>query len=772
MQRAAQEDLVASFARWCFTHRWTVLAVWLVALVGCFGLGRAVGSTYSNSFSLPGTDSSQAENVLEANFPAEAGDSDQIVVQAKSGTLRSPATEAAVTSMLDEVARLPQVRSVTSPYDPAGQISSNGTIGLATVNLDAAAQNVPKAAVTKLISTAEAARSASLDVQLGGQAIEDNQPKAGSGSLLLGIVLALVVLFFAFRRAVLGALLPLITALAGIGVATSLIDVFTHAFTIATWTPEVATLMALGVGVDYALFIVSRHRRWLLDGQSPEAAAVSALDTSGRAVLLAGLTVCVALLGMFALQVSFLYGVAVSVALAVALTMVASLTLLPAMLGFFGLKVLRRSERAGLEDRQSQPEQAEGFWLRWAQWLRGNALVSSVAALAVIVVLALPFFSMRLGLPDASTDPSSSTTYQAYKLLAKGFGPGFSGPLQVVGQVSSPADRSRFAAFIGDLQHEPGVARAESARESPNGRAEVAVVYPTTGPQQVQTADLLQRVRAAVPSAEAGTTLAIHIGGDTAVNQDFSQVLTNKMPQFLAVVVGLAFLLLLLVFRSLLIPLVASIMNLLSFGVALGVMTATFQYGWGKSVLGFNAAGPIMTWLPVMMFAILFGLSMDYDVFLVSRMHEEWMVSHDTERAVTRGQAETGRVITVAALIMILVFGAFLLGGEMDLEQIGLGFAAAIFVDAFVIRTVLVPSVMHKLGRANWWAPQWLDRMLPHLTVEPADLITDRQVHTDPRRLSQRLVNVSNVSDGRDPRRSTVTNRASSNRVDVEKETW
>jgi RND superfamily putative drug exporter len=418
---------------------------------------------------------------------------------------------------------------------------------------------------------------------------------------------------------------------------------------------------------------------------------------------------------MFALQVSFLYGVAVSVTLAVAFTMVASLTLLPAMLGFFGPKVLRRAERQEVD----QVEHAGDFWLRWAQLIERRAGILSVLALGVIVVLALPFFSMRQGLPDASTDPASSTTHQAYELLARGFGPGFSGPLELVGQVSGPSDENRFDRFVTSLQDQQDVARIQAPRLSPNGKAAVAVLYPTTGPQQAQTTDLVNRIRAAVPQAEAASSLKIHVGGDTAVNEDFAHLLASKMPQFVAVVVGLGFLLLAIVLRSLLVPLLASIMNLLSFGAALGVMTATFQYGWGKSLLGFGQSGPIVSYLPVMMFAILFGLSMDYEVFLVTRMHEEWTLSKDNRRAVTQGQAKTGRVITAAALIMVLVFASFILGDQLAFKEIGLGFAAAIFVDAFVIRTVLVPAAMHVMGRANWWLPHWLDRRLRRLHVEP-----------------------------------------------------
>ena len=715
---------MASFARWCFVHRKAVLAVWLIVLIGFFGVSKLTGSAYSNSNSLPGTDSAKAAQVLTTDFPAQAGDSDQIVVQARHGTLRSPAAETAFASMLARVARLPHVSSVTSPYGQAGQISRDGTIGLATVNLDAQADTVPSSAITTLISTAQSADSSLLNVQLGGAAIETVvTPNADYTSALLGIVLALVVLFFAFRRSVYGALLPLISALVAIGVGTSIVNVLTHAVSIANWVPTVAVIVALGVGVDYALFVVSRHRNGLLAGQTPEDAAVTALNTSGRAVLLAGVTVCAALLGLLVLPDPSLQGVAVTISLVVVLTMVTSLTLLPAMLGFLGPKVLRRAERARLAQDGRQVEQAGAFWLRWAEGLGRRPQIPAVLALAAIAILALPVLSFRTGLLDSSTDPASSTTYQAYQLLAKGFGPGFNGPLVLVGQVNSPADEARFAAFAASARSEPGVAGVLPPQLSPNGKAEVAEVFPTTGPQDAPTTTTLDRLRAGVPQAEAGSTLAIHIGGTTAENEDYTQALSGSLPQFLAVVIGLAFILLLIVFRSLLIPLVASILNLLSFGVALGVMTAVFQFGWGKSVLGFGQAVPTESWIPAIMFAILFGLSTDYEVFLVSRMHEEWTLTGDNKRAVVRGQAETGRVITAASLIMMLVFAAFIFGGlGVAIQQVGLGFAAAILIDAYIARTVLVPAVMHLLGRANWWLPAWLDRVLPRVHVEPAEL--------------------------------------------------
>jgi len=715
---------MAGFARWCFVHRKAVLAVWLIALIGFFAVGRAVGSVYNQSNSVTGTDSAKALSVLQADYPAQAGDSEQIVVQAKQGTLRSSAAETAVASMLARVAKLPHVTSVVSPYGQGGQISKDGTIGLGTVNLDEQANSVTGATVTTLISTAQSADRSLLNVQLGGGAIETvATPNADYTSVLLGIVAALVVLFFAFRRSVYGAVLPLISALVAIGVGTSIVNILTHAIAIASWVPLVAVIVALGVGVDYALFVVSRHRSGLLAGQTPEDAAVTALNTSGRAVLLAGVTVCAALLGLLVLPDPSLRGVAVTISLVVVLTMVASLTLLPAMLGFLGLRVLRRAERNLLARDGRQVEQTGAFWRRWAEGLGRRPLISGILALAVIVILAIPVLSFRTGIQDASVDPASSTSYQAYQLLAKGFGPGFNGPLDVVGQVNSPADRARFAAFLAAARSEPGVAGVTQPQLSPNGKAEVAEVFPTTGPQDAATTATLDRLRAGVPRAEAGSTLAIHIGGDTAINQDYTQALSGSLPEFLAVVIGLAFILLLVVFRSLLIPLVASILNLLSFGVALGVMTAAFQFGWGKPLLGFAQAAPTQSWIPAIMFAVLFGLSTDYEVFLVSRMHEEWTLTGDNKRAVIRGQAETGRVITAASLIMILVFVAFIVGGlGVPVQQIGLGFAAAIFVDAYVIRTVLVPAVMHMLGRANWWLPGWLDRALPRLQVESAEL--------------------------------------------------
>ncbi len=722
---------MAALARWCYRHRKVVLPVWILALVLVGGIARSVGSTYSNNFSLPSTDSSKALDIVKANFPSQSGDSDQIVVQARTGTLATPAVATAVDAMLARVGRLHFVTTVVSPYQ-SGLIAKDRTIGLATIQLDAQAQNVPKAQVDQLIHTAQDVNGRLLDVQLGGAAIQQGENQSGgSADFLLGVLLALVVLFFAFRRSFLSALLPLLTAVIAIGIGTSLIGILSHAFAVPQFATQLAQLIALGVGVDYSLFIVNRHRRELLAGRTHEEAVVLALNTSGRAVLVAGLTVCIALLGMFALGLTFLYGVSLGAAFVVLLTMFSALTLLPAMLGFYGDKVLSRHDRRLLRGHSSElaasaaiERGSSPFWAWWAKVVERRSAVLGVVSLAVIVVVALPFFSMRLGLADSGEDPTGSTTRLAYDLLAKGFGPGFNGPLQVVGHLGSNGDLAHFDAFVAGLAHRPGVARVLPPRVSPNGKAAVDFVYPTYSPQAPQTTTLVNQIRAAVPRATAGTSLVIHVGGQTAGEIDFSNVLASKLPLFVIVIVVLAFLLLAAVFRSLLVPLTASIMNILSIGAALGAITAAFQFGWLRPVLGYAKAGPIEVYLPVMMFAVLFGLSMDYEVFLVSRMHEEWVSGRDNASAVSKGQAETGRVITAAGLIMILVFLSFsLINNSLVIQEFGIGFAVAIIIDAFVVRTVLVPSLMHLFGARNWWLPRWLDRFLPTLHIEAEDLL-------------------------------------------------
>ena len=710
-----------SLARWCFRHRKLVLALWLIALIGFFGADIAAKTAYSSKFQLPNTDSTRALNILKADFPSASGDADQIVLQAKTGTVETPAIAADIKTMLAKVQTLPHVSLVASPYDATGrtQISRDGTIAFATVDFDALAQDLPKSAVDNVIRTATAARSADLQVELGGQAIENAEPQSSSDSTALGVIFALIVLGILFG-AVLAAVIPIVTALIAIGIGFAFTGLMSHVFAVASFVPILGVLIGLGVGIDYALFIITRHRNGLRAGRSVEDAAVNAVNTAGRAVFFAGLTVCIALLGQFALGVTFLYGLAIAGAVTVGLTMFAALTLLPAFLGFFGHRVLGRRERARLAASGPVAEEVEaGFWYRWSRRIERHPVIPALAALLVVVVIALPVFTLRLGLSDAGNDSTSQTTRQAYDLLAKGFGPGFNGPLELVTTIQRPADLTAFQAVVKATSTQKDVVTVTAPRVSPSGKAAVALVYPATSPQAAQTSSLLHLLRHhVIPPAEAGTGLHVLVGGATAGQDDFSAVLASKLALFIGVVVVVAFLLLMLVFRSLLIPAVASVMNLLSVGAALGIMNAVFEWGWGASLIGITRTGPVEVFIPVIMFSILFGLSMDYEVFLVSRMQEEWTLTHDNDRAVTMGQTETGRVITAAALIMILVFLSFLLGGNVIIEQFGIGLAGAIVVDAFVVRTVLVPAIMHLIGRRNWWLPGWLDRHLPHLAIE------------------------------------------------------
>jgi putative drug exporter of the RND superfamily len=606
------------------------------------------------------------------------------------------------------------------------------------VNWDKPSAQVTTADARKLISAAESAEGPDVRISLGGQSIETSERPNIGISVAVAVAAALIILLIVFGGAVLSSLMPLVTAGLALVIATSVIGLLSHAFDVASVSSELAVLIGLGVGVDYGLFIISRHRSAVKAGLPYSDAAALAVRTSGRTVLLAGLTVCIALLGQFALGVSFLYGPSLGAAAAVALTIAASLTFLPAMLGFLGPWVLSRRERAALASGTLVSTDASGFWLRWAQVIQARKALVALAALAAVTVIALPIFGLRLGNSDASTDPAGSTTHQAYTALGRGFGPGFNGPLELAGNAGSPADVTAFNHLLATAAHAPGVLSVTPAATSPNGTVMLATLYPATSPQASQTVSLVDNLRGnLIPRAEHGTSLVVHVGGVTATNIDFSHVLTDKLPVFIAVVVLLAFVLLMVVFRSLLIPLVAAVMNLLSVGAALGALNAVFNWGWGSSILGLSGTGPIDAFIPVLLFSVLFGLSMDYEVYLVSRIQEEWHRLHHTEasklaalsgrparrnhQAVTTGQAKSGRIIAAAASIMILVFGSFLLGGQRVLQEFGFGLGFAVLVDALVIRGLLVPALMHLIGPANWALPGWLDRILPRVAVEAGE---------------------------------------------------
>jgi RND superfamily putative drug exporter len=705
-----------------------VVLFWIAALVLVSGIARGVGSDYSNSFTLPKTESTDAINLLKAASPKVSGDVDQIVFNTSGAAkVTDPAVETRIDAMLAKVAKVPHVSNIVSPYGPEGatHVSKDQKVAFATVTFDRQAQNLSMAIATDLVNTAKSADAPGLQVAVAGQLAEE-AVKPAFGGTLVGVVLAGIVLWLVFRSRYAMAL-PLVSALGSLGTAVGLIGLLSNVMKMPEFSTTLVLLIGLGVGIDYALFIVTRHRQGLIAGQDTETSIVNAVNTSGRAVLFAGIIVCIALLGMFALGVSFLYGLAVAAALGVALTMIAALTLLPALLGFIGPRVLSKRQKVDLAQNGPRIVGAgtKGFWPRWADIIKRRPAVPAAVALVVIVFIAAPFFSLRLGSADQGNDPAGSTTRQAYDMLAKGFGPGFNGPLELVAVVHDAADRGVLARVVTDVAAQPDVAQVAPPVLIPSHNGtDVALinVYPASAPQDAATTNLVYHLRQqTIPSAVSGTNFTVLVGGTTAIFIDFAHVLSAKLPLFIGLVVLLSFLLLSVVFRSIVIPLVSAAMNILSIGAAFGILVAVFQWGWLGSVFGVNRPGPIEAFLPVMLFAILFGLSMDYQVFLVTRIHEEWIKSGDNSVAVRNGLAATGKTITAAALIMILVFGSFILGGERVIKEFGLGLAGGILVDAVVIRMAVVPSVMLLIGKTNWWFPKSLDRILPHIGLEQAE---------------------------------------------------
>lgn len=715
-----------ALASWCVRHRVVVLLLWLAALVGTIAVSNSVGTAYSNSFSLPNTESTRALNLLQAAAPKVSGDREQIVFHTTDGTpVTDPAVQARITEMLHQVAKVQHVSSITSPYDPGGsaQISANGRTGFATVTFDRQEQYISTSLAKQFVQTAQTANHGNLQVAVAGQVAEAAN-RVSFSSAGLGILLAGVVLYLVFAS-IFAMLLPLASALASLGTAIGVIGLLSHVLKMPEFSTQLVLLIGLGVGVDYALFIVTRHRQGLIAGNDVESSIVNAVNTSGRAVLFAGIIVCIALLGMFALGVNFLYGLAIAAAIGVSFTMIAALTLLPAFLGFIGPRVLSRRQKRdlALNGPRIVGTGNKGFWPRWAGFIQERPVLPALAALVIIVLIAMPFFSLRLGTSDQGNDPTGTTTRTAYDLLADGFGPGFNGPLLLVTENQGPADTPALEHLASAVGTQHGVAKVVPPVSLPtaDGRTvSLITAYPNSSPQSSATTDLIDHLRqATIPGAVAGTGVTVYVGGNTAIFADFARVLSSKLPLFIGLVVGLSFLLLAWVFRSLLIPLTAAAMNLLSIGAAFGILVAVFQWGWLGSAFQVNRPGPIEAFLPVMLFAILFGLSMDYEVFLISRIHEEYLKSGDNRTGVRNGLAATGKTITAAALIMILVFGSFILGGERVIKEFGLGLAAGILMDALIIRMAIVPSLMFLFGKANWWFPRWLDRTLPRLSVDP-----------------------------------------------------
>jgi RND superfamily putative drug exporter len=726
-------------ARWTTTHRKYVVLGWIVLVVAINVLAQSAGTSYSNNFTLPNSDAQRASNLLERSFPAQAGDRDTIVYRVSAGTVTDPAVRARMSATFAKVAKLPHVAAVISPYAGAASgrsISADGKIAFATVVFDEKANKLPKSAPERVVDVTRAADRPGLQVELGGQAIEQTE-QAGFGlSTGVGLLAAIVVLLLTFGSlTAMG--LPILTALFGLGTGLGAIVLFTHVVDTPNFSSELAAMIGLGVGIDYALFILTRFREAYASpgpafGDARES-VVQAMDTAGRAVLFAGCTVVIALLGMMLLGVDFLYGVAISASIGVLLVMLASLTLLPALLTIAGARLARPSRRARRRARRAAAAGAEaaggtaaaapggGAWLRWSMFVERRPRTIAVGATIVMLLIAAPAIALRLGSSDAGNDPAGQTTHKAYELLAQGFGEGFNGPLLVVAKV--PGARTATATGALARLHDaiaasPDVVSVAPAKLNPAGDVATVTVYPHSSPQAFATTQLVEHLRdVAVPPVSASTGMTVYVGGVTAGSVDFAKTLGQKLPLFIGVVVLLSALLLLVVFRSLVIPLQAAVMNLLSIGAALGVIVAIFQWGWLGGLIGVSG-GPIESFIPVMLFAIVFGLSMDYEVFLVSRIHERWTRTGDNSRAVAEGLALTGRVITAAAAIMVCVFLSFMLGEDRVIKEFGLSLASAVFLDALVVRCLLLPAVLHLIGRRTWSLPRRLDRILPHLNIE------------------------------------------------------
>jgi putative drug exporter of the RND superfamily len=703
----------SAIARWSIAHRRRVIGGWLLLLVLGIVVGKGVGNSFDNGLALPRTDSQRAVDLMQSRFPRAAGDADQIVFAAGNGKLSDAFVRARVAPMLTRVARLQHVTGVSAPT-----ISRDGSVGFATVRFDEQGDALPTNAIRRVLDTAQAAASPQLEVELNGNAIEQLYRPSPGPATAVGIVAAAVILLLAFGSfTAMG--LPIATALFGLGVGSGLIAIGTQVLTIPDFAEQIALMIGLGVGVDYALLVVTRYRdAYRRNGGDVGAAIEVAMNTAGRSITFAGLTVIIALSGLYTLGVNLLYGVALAASASVLFVLAGSLTLLPAVLSVHGRRVgegrhfLRRRSDA------VKPSRSE----RWVRTIQRRPLLATVGATALLLALAAPALGLRLGIADAGADQKSQTTRKAYDLVSRGFGPGFSGPLFVA--VKLPAGgQDALGRVTAALRSADGVAAVSPPQLNAAGDTASIAVVPTTAPQSEQTYDLVKRLRRSVlPEATSGTPATASIGGFTATQVDFTQRLASKLPFFIAIVIALSALLLLIVFRSLLIPLQAALMNLLSVAAALGIVQAIFERGWLAGVFGVDKA-PVEPFLPVLLFAIVFGLSMDYEVFLVSRIREEWQASGDASAAIRNGIARTSGVITAAAAVMIVVFASFAANGNHILKLFGIGLASAIFLDALVIRMILLPAVLQLFGEKTWYFPRWLDRHVPRVAVEsPTDI--------------------------------------------------
>ncbi len=707
-----------AIGRFCARHHYPVIGAWVVLAVALFGVSQAAGSKTSENLNLPGTDSTIATELLEDNLPEQAYGSNPLVLEAPSGKLTDAKYAEAVAETTKQLEAIPFVNSAVSPLSKQGGafLSEDKTIGYIPVVLSIGPGEIEEGEAHRVLNAAQPARQAGLETSIGSYVGQQLSKPSTETSEAIGIAAAIVILLFAFGTAT-AMMLPIVSAVIGLACTLSIIRLLEHAAQIPGVASTLATMIGLGVGIDYALFIVTRHKLQLKDGMEMRESVARAVASAGGAVVFAGFTVIIALCSLAFAGIPLVATLGFTAAIAVVVAVIAAATLLPAMLGALGPHI--DSLRVQLGKTHPDDKKPHG-WLRWADGVAERPWTATVAALLILAVLALPVFQLELGQNDIGALPKNTTARQAYEGLNEGFGPGLNGPLLVASEFGSSAEAKQ---VLPKLQQAIGGAEDVAAVTEPTldsqGTVAVFTVISESEPWADSTISLVEGLRdETIPAALKGTDASSYVGGQTAGYIDLATQIGDKLPLMIAIVVALSFIVLLVAFRSLLVPLKAAAMNLLSVAAAYGVVTAVFQLGWGSSLIGLDEPIPIVSFVPLLMFAILFGLSMDYEVFLLTQMREHFQEYGDARRAVIEGLANTGRVITSAAAIMVCVFTSFVLNGDPVVKEFGVGLAVAIAIDATLVRCLLVPAVMVLLGRWAWWLPGWLDRIVPHFSIE------------------------------------------------------
>jgi len=717
-----------AIARFCVRRRFVVLAVWVLTAVALVAVSHRVSDNTSDNLKLPGTDSQRATDALSHSFPAQSNGSSPIVLHVKSGKLTDSNYSSAVNEAAADVAKAPHVASVVNPLTSQGAsaLSKDKATGYLSVTTDVGAGQLSVDDAQNIIDAAsKPAEKAGIEVQTGGQLGQKVSKPSTESSELIGILAAMVILTFTFGTAV-AMFLPILNAILALSITLAVVRLLSHVTTVSTVAPTLATMIGLGVGIDYALFIVTRHFRGLDDGLDLRESIARAAATSGGAVVFAGGTVTIALVSLAVADIPLVTTMGLMAAIAVVVAVLAAITLLPATLSIVGPHINSLRVRGRHPDAHAK----KGLWAKWASDVARHPVVAGIAALAILLPLAVPLLSLNLGQKDVAALSKSTTARQAYDLISKNFGAGVNGPLIVAASLGSPASGTndpRLETLQKDVSQTSGVAAVTPVQVNKAGTTAFFNAIPTKGPSDDATANLVNELRSSViPKAEKGTNLKAYVGGTTAGYVDLASNISSKLPLQIMVVIALSFILLTLAFRTVVIPVQAAVMNVLSIGAAYGVLTALFQFGWLHSLIGLEGSVPIVSYVPLFMFAILFGLSMDYEVFLVSQIEEHVHAGEDNKQSVVSGLVTSARVITAAAAIMVFVFGSFVLNGDPTVKQFGIGLAVAVILDATIVRCLLVPALMVMMGKANWYIPRWLDRLLPRVSIEGAEFFRNR----------------------------------------------